>query len=110
MIFQILKIRKMVREGKEDPGKLAGGEVGDFIIGAAILPGIVTVGVLVLLFILSYTTLLGGPFGLAKFFFWVILFGTVILFYTLATIIRLARRLAKRAVDNTVKVTSKVIE
>lgn len=100
----------MVREGKEDPGKLAGGEVGDLILGLAILPGIVTLTVLVLLFLLSFTTVLGGPFGLAKFFFWVILFGSVILGYTIVTLTRLARRMTKRAVDDTVKVTSTIIE
>jgi len=87
MLFQIIKMRKMVKEGKENPGEFASSSVSDFITGILITPIIITLIVLVILFLLSFTAVFGGPFGIAKFFFFVILFGTIILFYFISKII-----------------------
>jgi hypothetical protein len=110
MIFQIFKIRSMARDAKTDPGGFVGGGVADAFVGMLITPLIVAIGVLVLLFLLSFTTVLGGPFGLAKFFFFVVLFGTYMLFSIIRKLSRVAKKVTKQAVDKTIKVTAEVIE
>ena len=110
MIFQIFKIRKMVREGAENPGKFAGGQAGEFLVGLFIVPIIIAVIVLALLFLLSFTTVLGGPFGLAKFFFFIVLFGTLSLGSVAWKLSQITKRLTRKVVDDTITVTSKVIE
>ena len=110
MIFQILKVRKMVKEGSENPGNFAGGQVADLLTGLFVVPIVIGVGVLILLFILSFTTLLGGPFGLAKFFFFVVLFGILSLGSFVWKLSKLAKRMTHKTVDETIKVTSEVIE
>lgn len=110
MIFQIFKIRKMVREGTENPGKFAGGQASDLLVGLFIIPLIISIFVLVLLFLLSYTSVLGGPFGLAKFFFYIVLFGTITFCSLIYKLSKLAKVTTNKVVDETIQVTSKVIE
>ena len=100
----------MVREGADDPGEFAGTLIGDVIAGILIAPVIITITVLVILFLLSFTTILGGPFGIAKFFFFIIFFGTAILFSFLWKLSRIAKSITKQTVNDTIEVTSKVIK
>lgn len=110
MIFKILKIRQMVKEGTENPSEFAGGQASDFIVGLLIAPLVIAIAVLVLLFILSYTTLLGGPFGFAKFFFYVVLFGALAFGSLVWKLSKLTKQMTRSAVDKTISVTAKVIE
>ena len=100
----------MTRDGKANPGDLIGGGVADAFVGMLITPLVIAIGVLILLFLLSFTTVLGGPFGLAKFFFFVVLFGTYMLFTIIRKLSRVAKKVTKQAVDKTIKVTAEVIE
>ncbi len=63
----------MWKQGSTDPKGFAKGQVLDAIIGALIVPVLGLILFLGLLFILSYTHLLGGPYGIARFFFWLLL-------------------------------------
>ncbi len=60
----------MVREGIKDPEAFAESEARGAFIAALIPPVLIALGFLAVLFILGYTALWGGPYGVAKFFFW----------------------------------------
>ena len=79
MIFEILQIRQKAKRASRDPHEFVKQEAIGALIGALIGPFIFLVLFLGFLFILAYTHLLGGPYGLARFFFWflVIVYGTV---------------------------------
>jgi len=110
MIFRVLQIRKMIREGKEDPGKFAGGQAGDLFMGLLLMPIISAVLLLGGLFILGYTPLLGGPFGFFKFFFWLSIFCVFFFFMILRKVYKMIKNTTKSAVNDTIKVESKVVE
>ncbi len=78
-MFRLYSLYKMWKEGTSDPKGFAKGQVLDAILGALIVPVVALILFLAFLFILSYTHLLGGPYGVAKFFFWLLA-----IFYTLA--------------------------
>jgi ABC-type uncharacterized transport system fused permease/ATPase subunit len=63
----------MVKEGVENPERFAKNQVKEAVIGALIIPLAILIVFLVFLFILSYTHVLGGPYGLARFFFWILI-------------------------------------
>ena len=110
MIFQIFKIRKMMREGTENPANFAAGQAGEFLVSLFIIPFIISIVILVLLFILSFTTIIGGPFGIAKFFFFVVLFGTLAFGLLLWKLSKIAKHITRKTVQDTIEVSSKVIE
>lgn len=76
--------------------------------------------ILLLLFLLGYTHFLGGPYGLARFFFVLILVGTVLLLLALWMIARFAKKVIDRGMNNfenktieeneTIKVDAKIIQ
>lgn len=79
MLFRLLQYKNMAQEGFDNPKAFAKAQATDAIIGAMIVPILFLLGFLGFLFILSYTQLIGGPYGIAKFFFWflVVVYGTV---------------------------------
>lgn len=72
MLFKILHIKNMAQEAASNPQAFAEQQAKEAMIGAMIFPLVVFLGFLAFLFILAYTHLLGGPYGVAKFFFWII--------------------------------------
>jgi len=79
--------------------------------------------ILLLLYFLGYTHFLGGPYGLAKFFFIFILAGTVIFFLVIFALAMFAKKVIKNQMNNfnnqnnsneesseTIKVDAKIIE
>ena len=79
--------------------------------------------ILLLLYFLGYTHFLGGPYGLARFFFMLILVGTLAFFLILWAIARFAKKVIKNQINNfnnqnnqteenneTIKVDVKIIE
>ncbi len=103
MLFRFLKIRKMIQEARQDPGKLAGDETKDMILGILILPAIGIFLWLALMFILGFTTLLGGPMGFFKFVFIVSVVGTVVLVSIVRKLLALVHRGARYAVGKTIE-------
>ena len=93
----------MAREGVNDPQGFAKGQIKDAIIGALVVPILMVLGFWVLLFILSFTGMLGGPYGLAKFFFWfvTIIYGIVgfVLLQIFSTLKRVASTTQKKYRD-----------
>ena len=79
--------------------------------------------ILLVLYFLGFTHFLGGPYGLAKFFFIFILAGTVIFFLVIFAIAMFAKKVIKNKMNNfnnknnqtyenseTIKVDVKIIE
>ena len=106
MLFQILHIRKTAKELKEDPGKFAGGQAGEVMMGIVILPLIIVVLGLAFIFILAFTELLGGPYLLFKIIFFLALFVSIGLGFVLYGAMSLIRRTTRRAVNKTVETIS----
>lgn len=110
MIFRVLKIKNMVRDARENPGNFASSQVGDLFMGMFIMPIISAVLLLGGLFILGFTELLGGPYSFFRFFFWLSIFCMFFFFYILRKMYKLVKSTTKGAVDQTIKVESKVVE
>ncbi len=101
-IFQVFKIQKLIREGKENPSKLAGEETGDIIKGIFILP-LILVGTSALVsFLLGYTTVIFGlgPFGFFKFLFWVLVIIKIGLYVLMRKIARVSRTITEKTTHN----------
>ena len=106
MLFQILHIRSTVKELKEDPGKFAGGQAGELMMGIVMLPIIILVLGLAFLFILAFTKLLGGPYLFFKIIFFIGFFVSLGICHLLYSVTSLVRRVTKRAVNKTVETIS----
>lgn len=110
MIFRILEIRKMASEAKENPGKFAGGQVGNMFVGMLVAPALFVLFFLATFFIFGFTTLLGGPYVFFKFLFWISFVIVFCLVYFIIKIYKFIKSLTKGAVESTLKVESKIIE
>jgi len=73
LIFNIWKIRKLYKEAKENPGKVAGEELVGAMMGVVLLPVIIFGLVLALLFVLGFTPLIYKSFLMAKILFYILL-------------------------------------
>ncbi len=93
----------MIKEGRRDPGGLAGDETKDVLIGLLLIPALGILLWLALMFILGFTTLLGGPMGFFKFIFILSLIGTVVLGTIVRKLLGLVRRGTKQVVDKTIE-------
>lgn len=103
MIFQILNIRGMVKDAREDPGRFAGGQAQEAIVGILILPTIVVILGLAFLFALAFTHFLGGPYFFFKIVFFIGLIGSSVLGFVIYKLITTLRRSAKRVVNKTIE-------
>lgn len=94
LIFNIFKIRRLYKEAKENPGKVAGEELSGTLMRLVLIPAIIFGAILALFFMLGFTTLLFGygPFTLAKILFYISL---PIYLLTLFIVWRVARRLQR---------------
>ena len=101
--FKILQIRKMVKEARENPSKLAGEQVREALWGLLIVPIVVGVLVLGLFFIMGYTHLFGFTLGIFRFLFWLGLVPTLVSFL-------MFRKLIVSASKITVTQTKKVVD
>jgi hypothetical protein len=98
----------MSRSGIADPEGFAADEVSGFLVGAVLIPIVIALGFLAFLGALAFSTFLGGPYAIAKVFFFFLLipygvFGGLFFF-----ILKFARTLSKTAVKQgreTIKVT-----
>lgn len=81
MILQIFHIRKTIRDIKDasaNPTGFATSQGKELFIGA-VLPLLLPVVVLtIVLAVFAFSPLLGGPFLLAKIFFWIVVFPAVV--------------------------------
>lgn len=100
----------MIKEGKENPGKFAGNQAGDLLMGMFIMPIISAMVFLGGFFVLGFTTILGGPYSLVKFLFYILLIFVFFLSLIFRKVYLLLKKSTKSTVDDTIKVESKVVE
>jgi len=110
MIFRVLKVHKLAKEAKDNPGQFAGEEIGGMLKGLFIMPFIAALLLLALLFVFGFTTWLGGPFGFFKFLFFFSLIGVGTFFFTLRKAYMAMKRATRNTVNKTIKVESKVVD
>lgn len=110
MIFRMLKVHKMARDAKENPGKFATDEASNLFVSMLLMPIISAVLLIGLLFILGFTTWLGGPFAFFKFLFFFSVIGITTFFFILRKAYLAMKRAASSSVNKTIKVESKVVE
>ena len=107
-VFQLNSIAQNAGQAAEDPL----GFSGRYVIAQAkrvCISFLLSIfSLLILTFILSYTHLIGGPYILAKFFFWLILLPSLFIVPFLIYIVRLANLLIKNK-NIPKKVSSKII-
>jgi len=71
LIFNIFKARKLYKDVKENPGKAVAGELSGLMLGLVLVPVIVVGAILALLFVFGFTSLMWGPFIIAKILFYI---------------------------------------
>ena len=103
MLFRLFRIRKTVREVQKDAGGFAGDEVVGLFAGLLMIPVLLVLGALILFFLLGFTTLIGGPFGLFKVLFIVGAFVSFFIFIILRPIVLFFKKGTKRVVDQGIK-------
>lgn len=103
MLFRLFRIRKNVKDIRNDAGGFAGDQVVDVVTGILAIPLLLSVGALVLFFILGYTALLGGPFGFFKILFVVGASVSFLLFLVVRPLFRFIRAGTKEVVDRGVQ-------
>lgn len=85
-IFKIFIIQKQLRNGTTTPNEVVLEEVLDFLRGYLWLLVIIFLPILGIIGTFSFTSLAGGPYGVAKFFFWlffIIFFIVFLIFYSI---------------------------
>lgn len=102
MIFKVLRLRKTVREVREDTGGFVADEVGGVLTGLMLIPVIIVCCALALFFILGFTTLLGGPMGFFKVLFIIGICMTILVFAVVYPIVRFIRRSARRVTNRAI--------
>lgn len=105
--FKIFKIRKLVKEARENPGKLAGEEIRGVLWGLFIIPIVIAILGLVLFFLVGYTQVLGFQIGFFKFLFWLALFVGLTIFTVLRRIVRAVGTKAQVGTSHVVEVVGK---
>lgn len=99
MIFQIFRIRNTIKDVREDPGRFAGSELRDVLIGIIILPMLISLGGLTLLFSLGYLHFLGGPYIIARIIFWIGVIVSVSIGYGIYKLIKALRKKTRHMVN-----------
>lgn len=78
MIFQIINVYQKTKQGVVDPKGLALDELNGAFMGFFILPALVLAGVIILLGILSFTSLITESSLLAQILFWIFVIALVV--------------------------------
>ncbi len=110
MIFKVLQIRKMANEATENPGKFAGGKVGEIFVGMLFVPSVVVLLILITFFVFGYTSFLGGPYIFFQFIFILFLLIVISIVYFLRKIYLIIKSVTKNVVNTTIKMKSQIIE
>ncbi|HVY35942.1 MAG TPA: hypothetical protein VG982_01540 [Candidatus Paceibacterota bacterium] len=104
MLFQLLRLRKNIREARENPGKFAGSQAAGLATSIVIIPLLIAVLWLALLFLFGFTHVLGGPFGFFRFLFVFTLIIMVPIIVFLAKTIRVIRSSVRGTVNKVTEI------
>jgi len=102
IIFNIFKIRKLIKEAKENPGKVASEELSGALVGMVFVPIVIFSVILILLFIFGFTNLFFGASLIAKILFYIILVLYIILILLVRSILRKIKKHTESVTNNTV--------
>lgn len=97
MLFTIIKTGLKGREFQKNPSSFVESGVKETALSILIIPAVIAILILILLFILSFTHLLGGPFGLAKFFFFILLIGYGLISIPIYLFYKLVKKASRKA-------------
>lgn len=97
MLFTIIKTGLQGRQFQKDPSGFVASGVKETALSILIIPVVIAIIILGLLFTLGFTELLGGPFGLAKFFFFILLIGYGLISIPIYFFYKLVKRASKKA-------------
>ncbi|MCX6752467.1 MAG: hypothetical protein NTZ87_03140 [Candidatus Nomurabacteria bacterium] len=100
----------MANEVRENPGKFAGGKIGEMFLGVLFMPSLISFIIVCGFFILGFTTFLGGPYGFFKFLFVIFFLGILCVVYFIRKIYRFIKSITENAVNDTIKVKSRIVE
>jgi hypothetical protein len=104
MLFTIIKTGLKGRSFYKDPKNFVSESVKETALSFLIFPIVVAILILAFLFVLSFTHLLGGPFLLAKFFFWILLIGYALVSVPIYLFYKLVKKASQKAGDATDKI------
>jgi cell shape-determining protein MreC len=97
MLFQIIKAGFDGKSFSHDPKRFTEGVVKQTALSFLIAPVITAVLFLTLLFVLSFTHILGGPFWLARVFFWMLAIGYAFVSIPVYLFYKMVKRASKIA-------------
>lgn len=106
MIFRIITAYRKTKQGIADPKGFAVDELHDAFLGFFIVPALVLIGVLVVLGILAFTSLITPPSVVAMVFFWIFVF--VLVLY--GVIVYALRKLLDYVIARVSDVTTAIIQ
>jgi cell shape-determining protein MreC len=104
MLITIIKTGLKGKSFYKDPKNFVEGSVKETAISFLIFPIIIAIAILALLFILSFTEILGGPFWLARIFFWVLLIGYALVSIPIYLFSKLVGKASQKASETTEKI------
>lgn len=101
-IFQIFFLQSEIKNGINNPAAFVAEKAMDLVKIYLILSSLVGLGLILLMAILGMTHWLGGPYGIARFFFWIflIIFVPCELFFILLFV--KVRKILQRNLDRVV--------
>ena len=88
MLFRIIKTIHEAKNAGGDPSRYAKRSMRAIIFEMLMGPALTLVLFLVLLFSLAYTTFAGGPYDIARFFFWMLMIIYILVGYSAYRIYR----------------------
>lgn len=110
MILQVIKIAFKGNDFRKDPKGFAMDETNGFLNGMILMPFLFPSLLVILFFILGYTSLLTGPYGFFKFVFWVTFIPLSIFLYFIINTLKMIKRTNKNVADNVINVKAEVKE
>lgn len=101
MFFSIIKLSLRGRNAYNNPGEFVKDETKEMAFSFLIFPIVFAIIILAILFIFAFTHIWGGPFALAKIFFFILFIGYLILSIPIYLFYKLVSKASKRAGQET---------
>jgi hypothetical protein len=99
MLFRIIKIYRMSKAGIENPENFAADEAGGFLLGLILVPVLGALIFLLFLGALAFSHFWGGPYAVAKVFFFFLLIPYAVFAGIIITTVRIVKKMTKAAVE-----------
>ncbi len=103
LILNAWKIRKLYKEAKENPGKVAGEELRGALAGLVFLPAIMLGAVLAVLFVFGFTPLAFGPSLIARGLFYILAPLYLLALFIISRVVRRLKQHAGTLTNDTMK-------